>query len=358
MIVKNESRVIERCLASVRDLVDHWVISDTGSTDGTQDLVRTALDGIPGKLHEEPWTDFGHNRTLTLAHARGTSDYLLLIDADMVVRREGPLPALTADSYLLRHVGDAECWVGRLVRSGIAWRYEGATHAYLTTDVPTTRARLGALAIEQIDDGRSRTDKLTRDARLLTAELERDPHRSRAVYHLARTMHALGDSRRAVELYERRAAMGGWPEEIYCSLLQAGVLRAADDDWPGAMDAFLRAWEARPQRLEACYELTARLRRMGRHHAAHAILSAVVDRAAPDDLLYVQPWVYRWGLLHEYSVTSYWTGSPDASLAACERLLTLQDLPDAYRSRTLAHRAFVLQRTGRASRTVCEPRVG
>ena len=105
MIVKNESKVIERCLASVRDLVDTWVISDTGSTDGTQQLIRSALDGIPGELHEEPWVNFGHNRTLNIRHARGKADYLLLLDADHVIRQDGPLPRLTADSYMLRHEG-------------------------------------------------------------------------------------------------------------------------------------------------------------------------------------------------------------------------------------------------------------
>jgi glycosyltransferase involved in cell wall biosynthesis len=36
MIVKNESKVIERCLRSVKGCIDYWVIVDTGSTDDTQ----------------------------------------------------------------------------------------------------------------------------------------------------------------------------------------------------------------------------------------------------------------------------------------------------------------------------------
>ncbi|WP_234354548.1 hypothetical protein [Streptomyces sp. NRRL WC-3618] len=60
-VVKNDSQVIERCLRSVRHLIDHWVVCDTGSTDGTQDLIRRTLDGIPGELHEEPRIDFGSN---------------------------------------------------------------------------------------------------------------------------------------------------------------------------------------------------------------------------------------------------------------------------------------------------------
>lgn len=36
MIVKNEERILKRCLDSVRDLVDEIIIVDTGSTDATK----------------------------------------------------------------------------------------------------------------------------------------------------------------------------------------------------------------------------------------------------------------------------------------------------------------------------------
>ncbi|MYT19541.1 glycosyltransferase [Streptomyces sp. SID7760] len=352
MIVKNESAVIERCLDSVRDLIDTWVISDTGSTDGTQELIRSALRGIPGELHEEPWTDFGHNRSLNIAHARGKADYLLLVDADLVLRRTGPLPPLTAQSYMLRHEGATEYRIKRLVRGDLPWRYEGVTHEYLTCDAPGEyderpgfQENLDALSIEDHADGGSRHDKFERDARLLGAELERDPSNTRTVFYLAQTMRDMGDTAAAIRLYRRRAAMGGWAEEVYYALLQAGVLSAESGDWPAAMDALSQAWESRPTRLEACYELASRLRVMGRHHSAHAITSAVLDRPAPPDLLFVQPWVYQWGLLFEHSITAYWVGDMQASLRACDRLLALPDLPESYRLQTEANRGFAAARS-------------
>lgn len=344
MIVRNESKVIERCLASVRDLVSTWVISDTGSTDGTQQLIRTALDGIPGELHEEPWVDFGHNRTLNIQHARGKADFLLLLDADLVIRRDRPLPRLTADSYLLRHEGATEYRIKRLVRGDIAWRYEGVTHEYLTSDQRHSQETLDALVIEDFADGGSRHDKFERDARLLGAELERDPSNTRTVFYLAQTMRDMGKNDEAITLYERRAEMGGWAEEVYYALLQVGILRAKSDDWPGAMDAFSRAWESRPQRLEACYELGARLRRLGRYRLAHSIVRAGLGHKQPEDLLFVQPWVYRWGLLFEFSITAYWVGDFTGSLQACDRLLAMHDVPDAHREQTRANRTFAAQR--------------
>ena len=82
MIVKDEAPVIRSCLDSVRAIIDCWVIVDTGSTDGTQDVIREHLRGLPGELVERPWVDFAHNRSEALDFARGRADYLLVIDAD------------------------------------------------------------------------------------------------------------------------------------------------------------------------------------------------------------------------------------------------------------------------------------
>ena len=42
MIVKNESHIIHECLESVYKHIDYWVISDTGSTDNTQKIIKSA----------------------------------------------------------------------------------------------------------------------------------------------------------------------------------------------------------------------------------------------------------------------------------------------------------------------------
>src|SRR6478609_6096449 len=82
MIVKNEEAVLARCLASVKSLISHWVIVDTGSTDRTREVARQALEGIPGEVVGRPWKNFGHNRSEALELAREHGDYMLVIDAD------------------------------------------------------------------------------------------------------------------------------------------------------------------------------------------------------------------------------------------------------------------------------------
>src|SRR5215213_7941349 len=101
MIVRNEATVIRRCLDSVRPLIDSWVIVDTGSTDGTQSIIREHLRDLPGELFERPWVDFGHNRNEALELGRGRAEYLFFIDADevLVLHDRFELPRLTHGGY-------------------------------------------------------------------------------------------------------------------------------------------------------------------------------------------------------------------------------------------------------------------
>src|SRR5579883_281073 len=104
MIVKDEAHVIRRCLASVKPLIDTWIIVDTGSKDGTQEIIREFMKDIPGELFERPWVDFGHNRNEALALARRKADYILFIDADdrLVIEDNFVLPNLKKDYYAVR----------------------------------------------------------------------------------------------------------------------------------------------------------------------------------------------------------------------------------------------------------------
>jgi glycosyltransferase involved in cell wall biosynthesis len=106
MIVKNEAAVIERCLASVLPHIDAWAICDTGSSDGTQDLIRRRLVHLPGELIERPWVDFATNRNEALDLARRHGDYALVVDADDIVEADSRFTfgAIDAAAYMLEVV--------------------------------------------------------------------------------------------------------------------------------------------------------------------------------------------------------------------------------------------------------------
>ncbi len=191
MIVKNEAPVIRRCLASGRPLID-WLrtIVDTGSTDGTQDIIRDFLRDLPGELHERPWQDFAHNRSDALALARGHGDYVFVIDADEVLEIPASfaLPTLTADSYDMRIGYNGQSYSRKqLVRNALPWRYEGVMHEYITCDAARTEEFLaGPQTVPHRDGARARDPgTYLRDAQLLEEALRADPENPRQVFYLA-----------------------------------------------------------------------------------------------------------------------------------------------------------------------------
>jgi glycosyltransferase involved in cell wall biosynthesis len=100
MIVRNEAHIVHEVLDCVAPHIDSWVIVDTGSTDGTQDVIRAHMQqlGIPGELHERPWRNFGDNRSEALELARGHADYIWVIDADDLVVGAPDFSLLNADA--------------------------------------------------------------------------------------------------------------------------------------------------------------------------------------------------------------------------------------------------------------------
>jgi glycosyltransferase involved in cell wall biosynthesis len=102
--VRSEAHIIHELLDSVAPHIRSWVIADTGSNDGTQDLIRnhTARLGIPGELYERPWRNLGHNRIEALDLAHGQGDYRWVIDADHMNVGTLDFDRLGADIYWLR----------------------------------------------------------------------------------------------------------------------------------------------------------------------------------------------------------------------------------------------------------------
>ena len=155
MIVRNEMANLERCLSAVAPHIDCWVIGDTGSSDGTQDYIRSffARRSIPGELHSFPFENFEQARNAALNHARDTTlpyAYLLLADADMEFVVDDPAFAgtLTAPGYRLIQKADSGLtyWNTRLLRRGAGARYVGVTHEYVDVPGGVEPTRAGAVA--------------------------------------------------------------------------------------------------------------------------------------------------------------------------------------------------------------------
>jgi glycosyltransferase involved in cell wall biosynthesis len=351
MIVRNEAHIVHETLETVVPYISSWVIVDTGSDDGTQDVIRSymAKAGIPGELHERPWRNFGHNRSEALELAQRHGDYIWVIDADDLVVGTLDFGDLTADTYLLQYGGPTSLryWRRQLFRDGMPWRYEGVVHEFAECDVPWVQARVeGDYYINSRRLGSRNLDqqKYARDRDLLVLDVARHPDNTRSVFYLARSYYDMGEFEDAREWFLRRADMGGWEEEVFYARYQAAQAMAKiGDPWPEVEFAYLRAWEVRPTRAEPLFAIAQQYRIDQRYHLGHLFAERAAALPLPEgDELFVHRDVYAWHALDELAICSYWIGEYIETIALCQRLLAGSETPDEERERIAGNLDFSL----------------
>jgi GR25 family glycosyltransferase involved in LPS biosynthesis/glycosyltransferase involved in cell wall biosynthesis len=353
MIVKNEAPVIERCLRTVLPIIDHWVIVDTGSTDGTQDIIRRFLANVPGELYERPWKDFAYNRSEALELARPLADYSFVIDADDLLEfnPEFALSSLSADSYnIVIADGSIEYQRIQLVSNRKPWRYEGVLHEFLTCEGAETQEVLVGVRMRRNHDGARRRDPTTyqRDALVLEQALAgnvTDFLRSRYTFYLAQSYRDSGDRQGALRHYLARGEMGFWDQERFMSLYEAARLQEAlnypvDD----VLATYRKAADACPSRAEALHGASRRCRLSGRNAEGYDYARRGLAIPYPEGGLFVEKWIYEYGLLDELAVNAYWAGRYRESLEASFNLLGGEKLPQADRERVGANARFALSK--------------
>lgn len=306
MIVKNEAAIIGRLLKSCLPVIDCICILDTGSTDDTKAVIETfAVEhGLPCTLRTEPFVNFAVSRTRALELAKGLADYILLLDADMVLDPGDVEKNFTAPGYLVEQGNDAFQYSNvRLVRDDVAQCYSGVTHEHLVTKVPIID-KIGWKIVD-VGDGGCKADKFSRDERLLRHGLVDEPKNDRYHFYLANTYFDVGKNELAKEFYEKRVALGGWDEEVYYSMYRLALsckrLGLEDEFLANA----LKAWAFRPQRVEALYELMLFFAQKKQYSIAKKFYLSIKSTQPSGDVLFV----HRSCLVdadYQYSLMAYY----------------------------------------------------
>ena len=264
MIVKNEAHVIERCLDSlyVEDLLDYYFIVDTGSTDGTQDVIRNYFSdkGIQGMVVDYPFTDdddrANHTeirgivdfRNMALEGLVGKTDYIFWIDADEEVEyaddfsfNEMRSQIVDYDyAYFRCNAKGFQFRNNHLIKTSVGWEWHGIAHEYLRAKAgDEATAELHWTTIEGCnfiynEDGNSWRDmsgKVAKYVKLLTKQHEEEPTAGRWLFYLGQSYRAMNTKEgklEAIKCYEKRADLFSGTHtdaEAYASKLLALVLR-------------------------------------------------------------------------------------------------------------------------------------
>jgi len=312
MIVKNESKIITRLLTTVLPIIDTYCICDTGSTDMTKEIIKEFFDMrcIDGKIIEEPFKNFGHNRTVALNAAKDMADYLLFLDADMklVIDPEFDKSKLTADVYTFAQGSNTFNYFNvRLIKTSLNFRCIGSTHEYYDITGSRKEEQLRTIKINDIGDGGCKEDKFIRDIRLLEEDLKENPKNERTYFYLANSYKNAGNLEKAIENYKKRIAIGGWIEENWYSRLELGKCYMKTGEEAEAIKTWLEAYGYHPKRAENVYEIVKHYRIKGQQQLSYIFYKLAKEIPYPsDNVLFIHKDVYNYLLDYEFSIIAYY----------------------------------------------------
>lgn len=362
MIVKNESKIIERCLNKVKDIVDCISICDTGSTDNTKEIIEQFMqkNNIPGKVHQHKWKNFGYNRTLSAQAARHVlqelhfslaNTYFLLLDADMLLEIEPDFSkeALTASCYMVLQKGGDTSWYNkRLLRASFPWCCLGVTHEFWAFPLPDYKIEevcLGTLWINDQGDGGCKSDKFERDLKLLKQGLKDEPANSRYMFYLAGTYKNLEDWNQACKWYKAHIAASEWEEEIWYSKLMLGEIFEHQGFWDQALYWYLEAYRSHPCRAEPLQKISQYYRLKGKNHLAYLFAKQGSSIPYPkNDVLFVTDSVYHYRFDEEISIAAYYIPAcREEGFQAADRLAHKKNIPQDVKDQTFRNLLFYVQ---------------
>lgn len=338
MITLNEARSIAATLRSVAGVCDRFDILDTGSTDGTREIIAATAEelGMTGEIHRGEFVDFSQARNLALSIAEWGADFQLMLSGDETLewglalvgflqqRQNAPEGAYAISC----HLGGIDYHSTRISRAGGGWRYQGVVHEVM---VGPAGEMLGAQHVVpkpcRILHDNSHRDPVKcrvgweRDKRLLAAELDKNPGDHRSQFYFAQSCSLLGEREMAIAAYQRRADMpGGFWEEEFVSLLEcARNMRHAERPWPEVQAKFLEAFQRDPSRAEPLVEIGEHYYQLQQHAIAHLFFSRAARIPYPEHArLFVEPHMYK-AALERLSVSSWYAGQFDEGQAAAQK---------------------------------------
>ena len=360
MIVKNEKEIIRECLESVYKYVDRYDITDTGSTDGTQDIIRNFFEekGIPGEVYQSDWKGFGDHggkqgsRTESLRNCDGKAQYAWVIDADDYIHiGDGGFSwpeEMDADSYVLRiQRGDFIWWRNQVFKTGtdVNWKYVGVLHEYADCDKKEGRHSLkveGDYYIVARTMGHERNAnidpvaKYSKDAEILEEALKEEPNNHRYLFYLAQSYFDSQQWEKAFKAYQNRVIAGGWEEEQWYSAYRMAIIASIEKrHWPEVHQLYLQAYNLRPNRAEPLWQL-ARIHRQERNEPRIAYLyakTACEIKYPENDILFISSDVYHWQALEEFAAAAYYCHDFLRGYNACVELLKSPHVPETEKAR-------------------------
>lgn len=359
MIVKDENHIIEQTLENICQhfKIDYWVISDTGSSDKTPEIIAQFFKEkqIQGELIHEPWQNFSYNRNVALNACLGKSDYVLIFDADDSVNGQLSLPELSKDAYYFQLSNENKSikYLRKLIiKNNGEYHWRGVLHEFLENkneqdvgeiqgDYVVISGRKGNRSLDN--------DKYLKDAKILEmAYIAGDDQDllPRYAFYCAQSYKDAELFDKAIEWYKKRAELdAGWCDEKYCSYEQLGLLYERQENYKEAFFYWQLGIAHDPKRAE-CWYHSARRHSWDHHYElAYCFAKQASELKMPEgNRLFLQKDIYTFWSLYEWCLNAHRIGKIDESYQAFKKLVAdcPEDLVNRLSDQIQDYRALIM----------------
>ena len=338
MIVKDEEPIIVQTLENLCANIkfSYWVISDTGSTDNTKQLITSffAERKIPGELIEHEWKDFGYNRTKALECAYNKTDYLLIFDADDKIVGELKIPDIcNADKYQLTFGKGFTYTRPLFITNRKKWCFKGVLHESLSNIEPIN----GEQKIEgnyYVESGRTgnrskNPNKYVDDAVVLQkafdTEFKTDYGMAcRYAFYCAQSYKDSGPTHfnDAITWYKKVLELDNWSQEKYVACYTLGNLYKKQKDVLNATKYWLKTIEYDGERIEGIIDAMEYYRETGQHILVNALYHKYKNyNKMLIGKLFLYQTKYEDELEYNNSICSYYVNDLQSGYDCCKQIL-------------------------------------
>ena len=271
IMVKNGGAQFEDMLNKNMHLIDRWTILDTGSTDGTLDIIKKVLIGKKkGQLFQESFINFRDSRNRLLELAGDDCKFTLMLDDTYTIAGDlrGFLEEVRGDQFadsfsLYIKSDDVEYASNRVLKTHRRLKYKYKIHEVIQDEnnmnviIPIERTRIEDGRFEYMEERTMGRKEL--DLKFLFEELEDDPNNSRTHYYLGQTYNLLKDYDKAFNYFMERAnhPNPGFKQEKIDAVFEGARLAnfQLGKPWPLCEELYLRAYEMDKSRPDSLYFL-------------------------------------------------------------------------------------------------------
>ena len=366
-ICKDESHVIGKMLESCKTITDLIVVNDTGSTDGTQDIIRKfgEENNIPTYVFERPFDDFEKSRNHAIQKlkdvvaelgwdANKVHGYWFDCDETLIIDPKFNKDQFVNDLYMINtFIGQMKYTRNTFFRVSKSFRWYGPIHEFIVCDDQNITSGLAEnIHVDVKMTGASWQGdvptKYKNHAFVLEKYIDANRQDPRWIFYTAQSYHdsaSIPDNkeeneerlRRALKYYKERVnRTDGYAEEIYYSQFRIGtIMRAIEEPWNLTHQELLKAYNMDPMRGESIKIIIDYYLQMNEWNMAY--LYSKFGKANfhgknpyPQRLLFVDEALYIWKFAEAHAAACFYTGRMDEAKASFTEIMQISKTNPQY----------------------------